>query len=418
MRITNNLVLSRVLRDLQMSQRRLNDLQVQVSSGKRILKPEDDPFGTGKALGIRTALRVNESYLRTLEASRDWLMVTEAALQTIDSALERAYVLALGASSDSLGEDGRVSVAKEVEELLRQAVSAANTRHHNRFIFSGYQTHTEPFQLGTALGTETTPNPATVSDFLISECMSGQTQLATDTYHVEVWDSGDVDIKFRLVDDDGNPMSIYDAATNDGTSFTSGWQDVGDMLGWFSDGVVDTGRGLTIDFGDTESLYVEGTQAAGTAGKVMYISAFDVIYNGDSGEIEHEIEPGHTLVVNLPGNVQAFSKPFNALRDLLTDLCTPGATGDTIKDNIAKIEEARNALLEHTATIGARAQAVERIDERLRQFDIALQGQLSKVEDLDMAEGVMRMTSQELAYQTLLRVAATLSQPTLIEFLR
>ena len=296
MRITNNLVLSRVLRDLEMSRRRLNDLQVQVSSGKRILKPEDDPFGTGKALGIRTALRVNESYLRILEASRNWLTVTEAALQTIGSALQKAYVLAIAASNDSLGEDERVLVAIEVEELLRQAVSAANTRHDNRFIFSGYQTHTEPFEL-----------------------------------------------------DD-----------------------------------------LT----------------------------FDATYNGDGGKIEHEIEPGHMLVVNLPGNMEAFSEPFNALRDLLTDLRTPGATGDTIKDNITKIEEAENALLEQIATIGARAQAVERIDERLRQFDIALQEQLSKVEDLDMAEGVMRMMNQELAYQTLLRVAATLSQPTLIEFLR
>ncbi|HUV94343.1 MAG TPA: flagellar hook-associated protein FlgL [Anaerolineae bacterium] len=296
MRITNNLVLSRVLRDLEMSRRRLNDLQVQVSSGKRILKPEDDPVGTGKALGIRTALRVNESYLRTLEVSHDWLMVTEAALQTIGSALERAYVLALGASNDSWGEDERVLVAKEVEELLRQAVSAANTRHHDRFIFSGYQTRTEPFEL-----------------------------------------------------DD-----------------------------------------LTLE----------------------------VTYNGDGGQIEHEIEPGHMLVVNLPGNVEAFSKPFNALRDLLTDLRTPGATGDTIKDNIAKIEEARNALLEQTVTIGARAQAVEQIEERMRQLDIALQDQLSKVEDLDLAEGTMRMMNQEMAYQTLLQVAARLSQQTLIEFLR
>ena len=101
MRITNNLVLSRASRDLTMSRCRLNELQMQVSSGKRILKPEDDPFGTERALGIRSALRINESHLRTLEASRDWMTATEAALQTMKSAIERAYVLALGASSDT-----------------------------------------------------------------------------------------------------------------------------------------------------------------------------------------------------------------------------------------------------------------------------------------------------------------------------
>lgn len=175
MRITNNLVLDRVSRDLTLSRRRLDRLQMQVSSSKKILKPEDDPYGAERAMSLRSALRLNDSHLQILETSRDWMTVTEAALQTIQSSVESAYVVAIGACNDSLGEDERSLVAEEVEGLLNKAVSAANTRHHNRYIFSGYQTGTEPFDLGTTLGTETTPDPTTVTHFSLSERMSGQT---------------------------------------------------------------------------------------------------------------------------------------------------------------------------------------------------------------------------------------------------
>jgi len=147
MRITNNMVLRQACRDLTASRQRLTKLQMQVSSTKRILSPEDDPYGTQKAIGLRSALRLNQSHLRTLESGNGWMTVTEAAMGTIKSSVERAYVLALGAANDSLGDDERGYLAKEVEELIHQAVTAANTRYQNRYVFSGYQTGTPAFTL-------------------------------------------------------------------------------------------------------------------------------------------------------------------------------------------------------------------------------------------------------------------------------
>jgi len=546
MRITNNLVLRQALRDLTASRRRLSDLQIQVSSGKRILKPEDDPFGLERSLGIHSALRLNQSHLRTIEATRDWMTVSQAALQTISDSLEQAGVLALSASNDSLGEDERRLIAEEVEGLLQQAVSAANTRHHDRFVFAGYQTDTQPFDLAAENGdlVSQTTVANTVGGFANVEAMSGKTQLATDSYYVEIqnedgtlsapttvgttvtafaassvaseqtqlgadtyhvetqenpalsgnfefrvvddtgtavsiydaatddgstfssdWqDVGDTltnyatgvvdtergltislgaveatyvvcskgggndakvtyapgNMQFRLVDSDGNAASIYDAATDDGTTFTSDWQNATDVLSNYVDGVVDTGRGLAIDFGTvvpTNSSFLAGTKDAGAA-SVAYVSGFDVVYNGDGGEIQREIEPGHNLVVNLPGNLEAFSQSFAAVRDLLTNLRMSGITGETFQASVAAIGQAEDVLLAQTTAIGSRASAVDQIKDRLDDYDISLQDQLAKVEDLDMAEGFMRMTNQEVAYQALLQVAARLSQPILLDYLR
>lgn len=123
------------------------------------------------------------------------------------------------------------------------------------------------------LGTETTVAD-TVLDFSTSETGSGQTALSSDTYHVEVQDSGGGNMEFRLVDDSGTAVSIYDATTDD-SSYTSDWQDVGDMLTNFTDGVVDTGRGLTITFDTVEGDYATGTQAGSDAANVEYVAGSD-----------------------------------------------------------------------------------------------------------------------------------------------
>ncbi len=125
------------------------------------------------------------------------------------------------------------------------------------------------------LGTETTIAD-TVEDFVTSEVMSGRTELASDTYHVEIQGAA-ASKEFRVVDGNGDAVSIYDAATDDGTTFTDGWQDVLDVLGNFADGVVDTGLGLTIDFDTVEADFANGTKGAGAA---------SVVYNhGDDSPV-------------------------------------------------------------------------------------------------------------------------------------
>ena len=109
-----------------------------------------------------------------------------------------------------------------------------------------------------------TENPVadTVDDFVTSAVREGQDELASDTYHVEVRDNGDGDWEFRIVDGLGNAVRVYDATASDGT-FTDQWQDIDDVLDNFSDGVFETGRGLSIDFG--EGPYTAGVRGSGAA---------------------------------------------------------------------------------------------------------------------------------------------------------
>ena len=92
--------------------------------------------------------------------------------------------------------------------------------------------------------------PDTVDAFATSAVREGKTELGAGSYYVEVRENGagSGDWEFRLVDGTGAAVSVYDATTNDGR-FTDQWQDIDDVLANFTDGVLVTGRGLSIDFG-------------------------------------------------------------------------------------------------------------------------------------------------------------------------
>ncbi len=97
----------------------------------------------------------------------------------------------------------------------------------------------------------------TVDDFGVGTSItSGQKELGSGTYYVEVRDNGGT-WEFRLVDEDGQAVSI--ASVNDASTFTSGWQSLSAVAGQ----TYDTGRGLTITFGT--GTFTEGWRGNGAA---------------------------------------------------------------------------------------------------------------------------------------------------------
>jgi len=164
----------------------------------------------------------------------------------------------------------------------------------------------------------------TVTGFETSEVTAGRTQLATDTYYVEIQDSGGGNMQFRVVDDTGTAVNIYDAATDDGTSFTSDWQEVGDMLANYADGIVDTGRGLTIHFGSAEGSYTAGTKGLGAA-SVAYSNGADEPISSSVG-VYDSLGQLHTLTLTfVRTGVSTWSYTVAENDDSLS--LTSGATG-------------------------------------------------------------------------------------------
>jgi flagellar hook-associated protein 3 FlgL len=133
----------------------LKKINEQIATGKKILRPSDDPLSLVNAMQVKTAAAQLDQYSRNMESARPWLSMAESALsQTIDL-IGQARELAVQMTSSTQDADTRAMAATEVDGLINQAISLANSQVGGRYIFAGYSTGTAPFTRVTVGGIDT-----------------------------------------------------------------------------------------------------------------------------------------------------------------------------------------------------------------------------------------------------------------------
>jgi len=148
LRVTNNLILNTILKNLNDNVVRLSKLQEQLSTGKRINKPSDDPVGMTEVLNYRSILSATDQYMRNINRANSNLGITDQALNSIGNIIIRAKEIAMAESSGTANQQTRASSAVEVENLFKEAIQTGNTKIGNTYIFAGYKTDTVPFSSG------------------------------------------------------------------------------------------------------------------------------------------------------------------------------------------------------------------------------------------------------------------------------
>ena len=149
-RITESMTGRRLLADLNSSTTLVAKYQRQISSGRRMEKPSDDPLATHTAMRLRSELQGLANDQRSISDAKGWLDTTEAALGSITDVVQRANELALQGSNGTMAQKDRNKIADEIDQLIETAKSAANASYGGRFVFSGTQTDTQPYAVGGA----------------------------------------------------------------------------------------------------------------------------------------------------------------------------------------------------------------------------------------------------------------------------
>jgi len=147
------------LADLEGNYRSLADSQRQVSTGKRILTPSDDPVGIAIALGLRRDQRAGEAWGRNIDDSLTWMNTTDRALGQALEVAQRARELAVQGGNGTLSAESRALIAAEVDSLKSQFVEIGNSSIGGRYIFGGTATDRPPFDPAT----ETAATPVNTS---------------------------------------------------------------------------------------------------------------------------------------------------------------------------------------------------------------------------------------------------------------
>ena len=144
MKVSTNLFFNRASTQLATVQSSLSKTQEQLSTGKQITKPSDEPDKASLVTRLESELARQESYQSTLSTVEIKLSTQETALRNVSDVMYRIKELTVQANSDTMGKLDRESIAVEIESLRDQVLSLANTQDTSgNYIFAGSRV-TEP----------------------------------------------------------------------------------------------------------------------------------------------------------------------------------------------------------------------------------------------------------------------------------
>ncbi len=148
MRVSGNMVSNQIIENLNIDLARLQDYHNQVSTGKRINVPSDDPLSSQRLVNINEALNGIDQYQRNAKYVTNWVSASETILTGTTDSLQRANGLAIRAANDvTLDAQERNAIADEVNGILERMVNAGNSQSEGKYLYGGFQTLNPPFQV-------------------------------------------------------------------------------------------------------------------------------------------------------------------------------------------------------------------------------------------------------------------------------
>lgn len=144
-RVTQNMLNSNMLRNLNNSLRNMDKLQNQLASGRKVSKPSDDPVVATRAMFYRSSLMENDQYIRNVEEAQSWMDMTDSTMDEIGNVLKRVRELLVYSGDGGMAPDDLRAIGAEVEELKNHLGTLANQQLNGKYIFAGTDTDKAPY---------------------------------------------------------------------------------------------------------------------------------------------------------------------------------------------------------------------------------------------------------------------------------
>jgi flagellar hook-associated protein 3 FlgL len=416
----------------------------QLSTGKQLSEPSDDPARIAQDLSLHTAIDATNQQATNVQNAVSELTTTDSALSSLTSVLQSARQLAIQGSTDTLTAQQRTAIGQQIDQLLRQAIAVGNTSYAGRYIFAGTAKTTNP-------PVQQQGNPISAVQFLGNQQSQGQLVYNGQEFAL----STTFQAAFNYQSADGSPdvfqtlialrntlvnQSAVDAsaaAINQAGAVVYGPQGaptspapttlaapnafavapVADSTGNFSitiNGTVNGVQGIStitmpaataIDDGTPTSLVGRINAVSATTGVTAAFNAKTqkvVLTGSGSFYVSDTPSPGATNSGNLT-NVLNLAPQADFVQNVSTQL------GD--------LDHALNGVLNARSVVGARIQALGTIQNQLQAAVTDNKSMESGIEDVDVAAAVSKFSATQTALQAAYSTTTKLESKTLFDYL-
>jgi len=384
-------------------QAQLTKTQLQLSTGKRVLTPADDPAAASLGLELNQTLAVTQQYQTNADSAKTRLGNEEVVLDSVTALLQNVRTLAVQANNATLGAENRAAIAAEVRQRVEELLGYANSRDGNgEYLFAGHQGQTQPFA-------------STVGGTFTYSGDQGQRYLQIGpTRQLAVGDSG-TEVFQAVRNGNGTFVTNYNAG-NSG----SGVINPGTVSGTFAP---DTYTLAFTQVLSTDPITYTVTRASdsATVASGSYTSGAAISFAGVQTSVSGTPANGDTFTVTPSANQDIFTTLQNLANALTAPTSAAGAQAklnNNINRALTDIDQALGNILEVRAQVGTRLNAIDAQKDLNSAFVLEVQKTLASVQDIDYAEAASRLNSQLVALQAAQQTYVKVQGLSLFDYLR
>ncbi len=144
-KVTLETLVNTTLKKVNSSTSRMQQLQEQISSGKKINRPSDGPAAARRILSLNTENHKLEQYSSNIQKATEDLAENERVLINVEEHITRLRELTTQGNNDTNGPVERKTISIDINAILESLLQEANTKSSERYTFAGTKTTTKPF---------------------------------------------------------------------------------------------------------------------------------------------------------------------------------------------------------------------------------------------------------------------------------
>jgi flagellar hook-associated protein 3 FlgL len=413
-RVTQGYIVNDFNSNLHSRQAEMQNVQNQLSSGYRVNLPSEDPVAAINYMDYDSRLKEIDTYKTIVDNAKSKLNITDSALDSVTSVIQRLRELAVQGANGVYQKDEKQKMAVEVDQLLRELLSLANSNYKGNALFGGTMVNEDPFKANI----QTDPNSG--MEFLegVRYIGNNQSQIA------EVEKGSRVEVS-----QPGNQVFWADNMEIYSTLSVSGYTAAADSR------VNIDGNEVAIKAGDNLEVIANKINNSGAAVKASVQTVNGASYFTMETTSPHQISitdsEGGTVMQDLgiidhgmhpPYNYSPASKVYTgSIFDVMVNFRKSLMKDDIFQIGgtaLAGIDSSLANVLKYRAHIGAVSQRMDTITDRY----LSDEGYITEAKDnsigTDIPKAMTQLKMLEFSHDVALNVGARILPRTLLDFLR
>lgn len=389
MRVTTNLIFDRNFRAINDSQGQLSDIQTQLASGKKLLRPSDDPVGASQVIRLTEELQKITQYNRNNDLVTSQLELQETTLRSLTDVINRARQLTVQAGNGILATADKQAIASEIEQLRNQTIDLMNSQNASgEYIFAGYQSATQAFEFNPNANIDPIKFVGDDGENLIQ--LSDSVSIQSTTSGKTVFEDVRARLNFELTNVSGATVDNYQIR-NQGSfdAFHAAQFDPANPAN----------NEFRFEIVAANQIQVTNLGSGNVVDTLAFNSGDLISFNGIELNISGSVGDSLTIELQRPQKTNIAETLHNLFMGLNDPTLDQQSFVNLVDDTLVGLDNGLNRMARENSSVGARLNIAQSVKNSQLDAEVANQKARSSIQDVDYAQASAEFAKQETALE-------------------